>query len=74
MLQLIHSYVRWRRDSGGDSFNNLPNLTLWRLIMTFPNTSAIDEYPEPMQAQASAVSWGAIVAGAALALILLMLG
>jgi hypothetical protein len=35
-------------------------------------------YPEPMQVQASAVSWGAIVAGAAtaaaLALILLMLG
>jgi hypothetical protein len=46
--------------------------------MTFTNTSAIDEYPEPMQAQANAVSWGAIVAGAAaaaaLALILLMLG
>ena len=46
--------------------------------MTFPNTSALDEYPEPMQAQTSAVSWGAIVAGAAgaaaLALILLMLG
>jgi len=46
--------------------------------MTFTNTSAIDEYPEPMQAQASAVSWGAIVAGAAaiaaLSLILLMLG
>jgi len=35
--------------------------------MTFPNTSAVDEYPEPMQAQASAVSWGAIVAGAAAA-------
>ena len=46
--------------------------------MTFPNTSAADEYPEPIQTQASAVSWGAIVAGAAgaaaLALILLMLG
>jgi hypothetical protein len=46
--------------------------------MTFPNTSALDEYPEPVQAQTSAVSWGAIVAGAAgaaaLALILLMLG
>ena len=46
--------------------------------MTFPNTSPVEEYPEPMQAQASAVSWGAIVAGAAaaaaLALILLMLG
>ena len=46
--------------------------------MTFPNTSAVEEYPEPVQAQASAVSWGAIVAGAAaaaaLALILLMLG
>jgi len=46
--------------------------------MIFPNTSAVDEYPEPMQAQASAVSWGAILAGAAaaaaLALILLMLG
>ena len=46
--------------------------------MTFPNTSALDEYPEPMQAQTSAVSWAAIVAGAAgaaaLALILLMLG
>src|SRR5664280_1907763 len=78
MRQLIHSYVRWRTDSGGDSFNNFPNLTRWRLIMTFPNTSAIDEYPEPLQAQASAVLWGAIVAGAAataaLALILLMLG
>ncbi len=46
--------------------------------MTFTNTSAVDEYPEPLQAQASAVSWAAIVAGAAataaLALILLMLG
>jgi len=55
--------------------------------MTFPNTSAADEleygralsrdYPEP-HAHASAVSWGAIVAGAAaiaaLSLILLMLG
>ena len=56
--------------------------------MTLPNISADDElmrgraltgiYPEPLQAQASAVSWGAIVAGAAaiaaLSLILLMLG
>jgi hypothetical protein len=46
--------------------------------MTLPNSSAADEYPEPMQTQASAVSWGAIVAGAAaaasLSLILLMLG
>ena len=46
--------------------------------MTLPNISAADEYPEPMQTQASAVSWGAIVAGAAaaaaLSLILLMLG
>jgi hypothetical protein len=57
-------------------------------IMALPNISADDElvrgraltgiYPEPLQAQASAVSWGAIVAGAAaiaaLSLILLMLG
>ncbi len=46
--------------------------------MTNPNISAADEYPEPIQIQASAVSWGAIVAGAtaaaALSLILLMLG
>ena len=56
--------------------------------MTLSNTSDIDElrsgyalsgiYPEPIQTHASAVSWGAIVAGAvaiaALALILLMLG
>ena len=46
--------------------------------MTFPNTSATDEYREPILTQPSAVSWGAIVAGAAgaaaLALILLMLG
>jgi len=46
--------------------------------MTLPNISAADDYPEPIQTQASAVSWGAIVAGAAaaaaLALILLMLG
>ncbi|WP_340124271.1 hypothetical protein [Methylobacter svalbardensis] len=46
--------------------------------MALPNISAAGEYPEPMQAQASAVSWSAIVAGAAaaaaLALILLMLG
>src|SRR5664280_2000046 len=46
--------------------------------MTLPNTSVTDEYAEPIQTQASAVSWGAIVAGAAaaaaLALILLMLG
>ena len=46
--------------------------------MTNPNISAADEYPEPIQTQASAVSWGAIVAGAAgaaaLSLILLMLG
>ena len=46
--------------------------------MAFSNTSAINEYPEPVQNQASAVSWGAIVAGAAgaaaLSLILLMLG
>ena len=46
--------------------------------MTFPNTSATDEYREPILTQSSAVSWGAIVAGAAgaaaLALILLMLG
>jgi hypothetical protein len=44
--------------------------------MTLPNISADDElvrgraltgiYPEPLQAQASAVSWGAIVAGAAI--------
>jgi hypothetical protein len=47
-------------------------------MMTNPNISAADEYPEPIQTQASAVSWGAIVAGAAataaLSLILLMLG
>ena len=56
--------------------------------MTFPDISNADElgcertlpnvYPEPIQTQASAVSWGAIVAGAAgaaaLSLILLMLG
>lgn len=46
--------------------------------MTNPNISAADEYPDPIQTQASAVSWGAIVAGAAataaLSLILLMLG
>ena len=56
--------------------------------MTFPNIPATDElvcepglpglYQEPMQSNASAVSWGAIVAGAAgaaaLSLILLMLG
>jgi hypothetical protein len=56
--------------------------------MTLSNTSDIDElrsgyalsgiYPEPIQTHASAVSWGAVVAGAvaiaALALILLMLG
>jgi len=46
--------------------------------MTFPNTLATDEYREPILTQPSAVSWGAIVAGAAgaaaLALILLMLG
>ena len=46
--------------------------------MTFPNTSAANEYREPILTQPSAVSWGAIVAGAAgaaaLALILLMLG
>ena len=46
--------------------------------MTLPNISVADEYPEPLQTQASAVSWGAILAGAAataaLALILLMLG
>ena len=46
--------------------------------MAFSNTSATDEYREPIQTQPSAVSWGAIVAGAAgaaaLALILLMLG
>jgi hypothetical protein len=47
-------------------------------MMTLPNISAADEYPQPIQTQASAVSWSAIVAGAAaaaaLALILLMLG
>jgi len=52
--------------------------------MTFPNIAGADErtlssvYPETIQTQASAVSWGAIVAGAtaaaSLALILLMLG
>ena len=46
--------------------------------MTNPNISAADEYPEPIQTQASAVSWSAILAGAAataaLSLILLMLG
>ena len=46
--------------------------------MAFSNTLTTDEYREPIQTQASAVSWGAIVAGAAgaaaLALILLMLG
>jgi hypothetical protein len=59
-------------------FNNLSKSTLWKLIMTLPNISVADEYPEPLQTQASAVSWGAILAGAAaaaaLALILLMLG
>ena len=78
MRQLIHSYVRWRTDSGGNSFNNFSNLTLWILMMTNPNISAADEYPEPIQTQASAVSWSAILAGAAataaLSLILLMLG
>jgi hypothetical protein len=70
--------VRWRTDTGGDSFDNFLNSTLWRFIMTLPNISAADDYPEPIQTQASAVSWDAIVAGAAaaaaLALILLMLG
>ena len=46
--------------------------------MTLSNISTTEEYPELIQTQASAVSWGAIVAGAtaaaALALILLMLG
>lgn len=53
--------------------------------MTLPNISAADEpgcrhdlpgvYSEHIQTHASAVSWGAIVAGAAaLSLILLMLG
>ena len=46
--------------------------------MTNPNISAADEYQEPIQTQASAVSWSAILAGAAaiaaLSLILLMLG
>lgn len=46
--------------------------------MTNPNISATDEYSEPIQTQASAVSWSAILAGAAataaLSLILLMLG
>lgn len=47
--------------------------------MNLSNISATDEYPEVIQqSEASAVSWGAIVAGAAgaaaLALILLMLG
>ncbi|MGZ8227615.1 MAG: hypothetical protein ACXWT3_13415 [Methylococcaceae bacterium] len=60
----------------------------WRLIMILPNISSTDElacrhevpgaYSGPIQTHASAVSWGAIVAGAAgaaaLALILLMLG
>jgi hypothetical protein len=47
-------------------------------MMNNPNTSAADECPEPIQTQASAVSWSAILAGAAataaLSLILLMLG
>jgi hypothetical protein len=47
-------------------------------MMTNPNISAADEYPDPIQIQASAVSWSAILAGAAataaLSLILLMLG
>jgi hypothetical protein len=73
---------------GADPCNNFSKITLRRPIMTLPNISADDElvrgraltgiYPEPLQAQASAVSWGAIVAGAAaiaaLSLILLMLG
>ena len=46
--------------------------------MSLPNISAADECPEPIQTQASAVSWSAILAGsaatAALSLILLMLG
>ncbi|HEY8038079.1 MAG TPA: hypothetical protein VIF37_21100 [Methylobacter sp.] len=45
--------------------------------MTLPNTSAVDEYTAPQQTQASAVSWAAIMVGAAgtaLSLILLMLG
>ena len=45
---------------------------------TNTNISVADEYPEPMQTHASAVSWSAILAGAAataaLSLILLMLG
>ncbi|RPI72437.1 MAG: hypothetical protein EHM38_01955 [Geobacteraceae bacterium] len=45
---------------------------------TNTNISAADEYPELIQTQASAVSWGAILAGAAataaFSLILLMLG
>lgn len=47
-------------------------------MMTNPNISAADDYPDPIQTQASAVSWSAILAGAAataaLSLILLMLG
>jgi len=72
----------------GNSRDTVSKSTLWRLIMTFPTDPAADElgcerplsgiYPESMQANASAVSWSAIVAGAAataaLALILLMLG
>lgn len=46
--------------------------------MIYPTISAADEYAEPIQTQASAVSWSAIAAGAAataaLSLILLMLG
>ncbi len=45
--------------------------------MTLPNISASDEYADFQQTQASAVSWAAIKAGAtgaALPLILLMLG
>ena len=55
------------------TFSNISNAHEPECERTLPNV-----YPEPIQNQASAVSWGAIVAGAAgaaaLALILLMLG
>jgi hypothetical protein len=70
------------------SRNTFSKLTFWRPMMTLPNLSVSDElehehtllsgYSESVPVQASAVSWGAILAGAAaaaaLSLILLMLG
>jgi hypothetical protein len=76
-----------RHTRGGASRHNFPT-QLFGLIMALPNVTADDEfgraralpdvYPDNARANASAVSWGAVVAGAAaaaaLSLILLILG